>query len=172
MRSKILLSILVIIAVSAGCIGQVVPQQEVKTLQLDGVEYTFTHDINQTIKFPIESSSVIKARLYTATEVLVVFNGNSASDNSAIAVAGYNLVEKLKTYYIYSQGRFVKISGSEMNETSSSFTGQKILFLGPNSGADKNLIDLLPDGTIRVEGIDYGNLTLASDRLALLVLLR
>ncbi|MBI5332616.1 MAG: hypothetical protein HZB65_03520 [Candidatus Aenigmarchaeota archaeon] len=176
------ISLIIVIAVS-GCINQEETPKELYNITKDGVEYVFLNNIYDTMNMSVEDGSSIRKTINEPLSVKIAFNGSNSEDNAYFSVVSYNLVEKLKNYYIYTRGKMVDFSAVNLNGSEQFPYGSTIILLkGPNTGA--NITRVYYDNAcvyngvvvakfsrcIVIEGTDYSGLVKASERLMLFLL--
>jgi len=167
-RTALSISLLIVAAVVAGCIGQQPPEQRtLYNITKDGIEYDFSNDIYKALDVTIYDKALISEDLMSAQRIWILFANNTA-DNSYVALASSELTSKLVHYYAYTQTRLVKASGVELSDINNTVQGTLIEFRGPNTGA--NATDVHIDGArIIVQALNASELRLAADRLALVL---
>ena len=156
-------------------------KHELYNITKDSVEYVFSNNIYNTLNSTvIEDKQYIKNALDSPVSVVIAFNGSSAEDNSYFSVVSYNLVDKLKNYYVYSKAKIVKFAAIDLQQNKTISKGNTIIFFqGPNTGAKNSSVyydnACVIDGAvvstfsrcIIVQGTDYAGLVKASERLVL-----
>jgi len=175
MKSAALL--LVVIFAIAGCVQQT---GQITEITLPGHPvYTFSADVRDSLKYPVSDKEAIRQALLGADKINIIFDGSDAEDNKYFQVVLYNLVTKMQTFFVY-EGKIVDfrtyyfIGDQWYNSTGGTIAkpeieGASIWVKGPNTGGIDNSI-IYFDNKIYLQGTTYGNLTLAGDKLALIVL--
>ncbi|MBI4895461.1 MAG: hypothetical protein HY831_03125 [Candidatus Aenigmarchaeota archaeon] len=179
----IFIILIISVVVISGCINQEEPKKEAYNFTKDGVEYTFNNNIYDSLNISIQDEKYVKASIDSAQSVIVLFNGSSLEDNSYFSVVSYNIVEKIKNYFVYSKGQIVDFKAIDIEQNHTIPGGSTVIFLrGPSTGAHGtsvyydgncivNNVSIAPfNNCIVVQGTDYKNFSLAADRLILSVL--
>ncbi len=158
---------IILLVFFSGCVSE--KREPLLQLDLEGEKYDFSGDVRETInKIPVERPGEIYD-LMKSDKFIITFNGSSGADNGYFAVAAYNLVFKASKYraHIFRPANFTTMLLDDLayegNETTI------IWFRGPETGATENSV-FHNGNMITVQGTNYNNLTMASDRLALIVL--
>lgn len=159
---KVILLVLALVILS-GC----AQKNELMQLKINGENYDFSEDIRQSIKIPVQNVSEIYSMLKNQN-IVIAFNGSSGKDNGYFAVAAYNLVFKMSKYRA-QEGMPANFSSAVFENLTVQKDDTVIIFKGPNTGASENSVSLAGN-IIVVQGMTYKNITLASDRLSLLML--
>jgi|GEM_PF-1816485 len=172
-----------VVAIS-GCINQEEPKKELRKFTKDGVEYIFNNNIYDSLNISIQDEQYVKASIDSAQSIIIAFNGSSLEDNSYFSVVSYNVVEKLKNYFVYSKGQInIDFKAIDIEQNKTIPGGATLIFLrGPNTGARgtsvyydgncivNNVSIASFNSCIMVQGTDYKNFSLAADKLILSVL--
>ncbi|MEM7819430.1 MAG: hypothetical protein QXD48_01215 [Candidatus Aenigmatarchaeota archaeon] len=175
MIKKYILLIVILILVS-GCIQQ----KEIKEIMIPGhgnQVYTFENDIREALKVKTNNESGIKEIFLRNDHFNIVFDGSNQQDNAYFRVVLINMA-KIPIYFAYD-GRIITfdyyyyIGEQWFNSTDGKITKPElkypsIWFLGPNTGANETSVNLI-DNVIYLQGTSYKNLTLAGDKLTLIV---
>ena len=185
--------VLISVVLASGCVNQKPEAQKtLMNVTKDGIDYSFTNNIYDSLKIPINNETEIRRLIMHAPSISLVFNPSSEQDNSYFTVVLYNTVDKLKYYYTYTNGKYVDesmyniymINGTEflkLERKNSTWIKSPsdinniewpVLYLkGPNTGASETSVKLSESGKIiYIQGTDYKNLSLASERFVLAVL--
>lgn len=180
-----LLFIIMIVSVVAisGCINQEEPKKELYKFTKDGVEYVFNNNVYDSINISIQDENYVRASIESSQNIILAFNGSSLEDNSYFSVVSYNIVEKLKNYFVYSKGQIMNFKAIDITQNETIPGGSTVIFLrGPNTGAHGtsvyydgncivNNVSIAPfNNCIMIQGTDYKNFSMASDKLILSVL--
>lgn len=160
----------------AGC----TQQQEQTDVQIPGhpVVYSFSNPIKEALKYPVTEKDEIRTMILSSRNMNVIFDGSSAEDNKYFQVVLYNIVTKIQTFFVYEGvlmrfNTYYFIGDKWYNSTDETerpdLSGLTLWIKGPDTGATGNSVSFA-DNTIFVQGMNYKNLTLAGDRLVLLVI--
>jgi hypothetical protein len=174
------IAVVISILLIAGCIDQQ-PAKELYNFTKDGVEYVFDNNIYYSLAVPMQEHEQIVAAVRNASYIAITFNGTNQTENSWYLVVSWNLVERLRNYYEYTQGRFMRnyIKGYELGELSAAMANGTlpanavvIELRGPAAGANATSVEIVPSNRtwILVQGVNFRNLTMAGDALALAVI--
>ena len=164
-----------IIFVSA-CIEQ---PREIKEITIPGhgsQVYTFSNDIKTASKVFANDEQSIRNIFLQNERIMLIFDGSSQQDNAYFTVVATNL-GKIQTYLAY-EGRIFSFEPIYfIDEKWYDRTGTEILkpelnnslwLKGPSTGANGTSVTV-EGNTIYLQGTDYKNLTLAADKLVLVV---
>ena len=166
----------------SGCINQQPEKKELYNVTKDGVEYIFSNNVYESLNITIENEDLIRQTLDSPLSVVIAFNGSNEQDNGYFSVVSYNLVEKLKNYYIYSKGKRVGFAAIDINEGKIPPGNTIIVLRGPNTSArgtsvyydNECIVNQIAisefSRCVMIQGTDYKNLTLASEKLILSLL--
>ncbi len=176
MKYAAILSIIVL-ALVAGCLQE----QPLKEIVIPGQEaiYVFTYDIRESIKAASDNEKTIRSLFVDSVSMNIVYDGSSNQDNAYFIVALTNIGNKLRPY-MANTGRFVKfdyyyyIGDYWYNSTDDivdkpNLTGPTLMLKGPETGATETSVRLNDNNTVVVQGTSYRNLTLAADKLSLII---
>jgi len=180
MNKKILLviSILAIIVIS-GCAEEKKPLTEIRISGHEHV-YTFRNDIRESINVPTTNEVAIAKLIMNCSELNIVFNGTSREDNQYIAIAVFDTVSRLLVYFA-NEGKAISFPVYYFNETgwfkeNMSIPGLPysqnycyIWFVGPNTGAKETSV-VLNGNIVYIQGTSFKNLTMAADKLSLIMM--
>lgn len=178
MKPLIILSILLIVFASA-CVQQT-PITEI-TIPGHPV-YTFSNDVRESLQVKADNSDGIRKLISSTRHLTVVFDGSDAKDNGSFGVVAFNIITKLQTYFVY-EGQILAVDSyyyigeqwfGTVNNTNTQverpgLTDPVIWLKGPSTGANETSV-LLDGNIIFVQGLTHKDLTLAGDRLTLIVL--
>jgi len=154
------------------------------TVPGQNIIYSFNSDIRQSILVKSDDEGAIRGLFYNESLMTFVFNGTSPTDNSMFYVAAYDTVQKIPTYLAY-QGHslqvdkyyFLDAGGPDgvvwYNSTGDNITkpdmqGIVLWLKGPQTGANETSVGLAGK-TITIQGMSAKNLSMAADKLALVV---
>lgn len=175
MRVVMLIALVSVLVVS-GCTEQQ-PITEVSIPGHGNQIYAFHNDIRESLTVPVNNPAGIKALINSSNGMNLVFDGSSPQDNAYFTVVTTEVTEKISTYYSYEGKLFgfapyyymgeqwYDSGGVEINGPPS---GPVLWLLGPSTGANGTSLRL-ENSTVYLSGDSYKGLTLASDKLALLV---
>ena len=173
---KLIVAILFVVVLVAGC-AQQKPVTEL-TIPGHGSEvYTFSNDIRESLKVKTNDPQGIKDIGLQLERINIVFNGSSKQDNGYFSAVLIGLINKVSLYYAY-EGRVIYFDSyyflndtwyNSTNEVIEKpvFSGTVLWLVGPSSANETSLT--LINNTIYMRGADYKGLTLASDKLVLLL---
>ncbi len=154
-------------------------QTEIKELFVTShnTVYTFSYDVREALKVPVENSDQIIRTFAENSEITLVFNGTSGSDNAIFAVTSFNIVSNVGQYFknegipVYFDVKYF-VNDTWYNKTGPhdpDLSGTVIWLKGPATGAQRTAV-YMNNGHIFVEGTDSKNVILAGDRLFLLLI--
>jgi hypothetical protein len=177
MKNKIIIISILAVLVVAGCSQ---PRQPVTEIQVPGHGteiYVFSNDVYEALKVTSNDPDGIKLIGNTFEHMDIVFNGSSEQDNAYFRVVLVNMLAKVPLYFSY-EGRLVTFTPyyfiddkwyDSANETAKPDFKDTVIWLnGPNTGALDTSVNL-EGNTIYLSGTSYKNLTLAGDKLTLLL---
>lgn len=174
MKPVILLAVIVL---ASACVAQ---QEEIKELRIAGhgdQVYTFSNDIRAALKVFSNNETAIKGLFASTDRVYLVFNGSSQQDNAYFTVIATNIAAKIPPYFAYEGRIFVfepyyfegdKWHNKNGVETEKPPAENVLWLLGPDTGAKETSVTI-DNKTVYLQGTDYKGLTLAADRLVLIV---
>ena len=139
--------------------------------------YTFSNDIHESLRVKTNDPEGIKLIGKQLEQMNIVFNGSSEQDNAYFQVVLTNIGAKLPVYYSY-EGRLVYfdyyyfIGNTWYNASSEEipkplFISPVLWLSGPSSANETSL--MLVNNIIYLSGTSYKGLTLAGDKLVLLL---
>ena len=170
--------LLITVLIIAGCV-QEQPKNQITEVSIPGHPvYTFSNPINEAMKYSITDKDEIHQAILKTRNLNIVFNGSSVEDNTYFQVVLFNVVTKIQTFFVYEHTLlrvnsyyFIGDQWYNLTNTTSmpNLTGTTLWVKGPNTGATENSLSFA-NNTIYLQGLSYKNLTLAGDRLVLLVL--
>lgn len=173
---KLLIFLLIGVVLVSGC-AQQQPRNEIYIRSHGNQIYTFANDIGEALRVKTNDPQGIKDIGKTLEKLNIVFNGSDVQDNAYFRVVLVNIGAKVPTYYSY-EGRLVyfdsyyfvddKWFNSTNEETAPSFSGPVLWLKGPATGANETSLVLM-NNTIYLSGDSYKGLTLAGDKLVLLL---
>jgi hypothetical protein len=172
MKAKILLIALIVAAVFiAGCVGQAPQPQFLYNLTKDGVLYEFNNNIYDSMNVPISDKNMIYEKLMMPDQLWMLYT--KGSDEAIVAVAAADITAKIQYYNSYSLSKIVRVgtydlsNQSEQNVSASDLTGTLIELRGPDMVNETAVF--MSDGRIIVEGTNRTSLSMAADRLTLVL---
>ncbi len=174
-RYYAVIALLMVILVS-GCTEQK-PLTEITIPGHGSQVYVFSHDIRESSKVPVNDREGIRNVFLENDEIKIVFDGSSETDNAYFRVVVINIVEKLQAYFAY-EGKVLRFKSyyhigdiwyDGEGEIGKPDLTNALWFLGPDTGAKETSL-ALKDSTIYLQGTSYRNLTMAGDKLALVVM--
>ncbi len=169
---------LLLVLLVAGCTQTA--QQPITEITIAGHGnqiYTFTHDIRDSIRVQSNDPEGIKAIGDSFRNMTIVFDGSSEEDNGYARVVLVNFLAKVPVYYSY-EGRLVKfnsfyyIGDTWYNSTNEEieqpvFNGPVLWLVGPSTATETSVN--LVNNTIYLSGTSYKNMTMAGDKLTLIL---
>ncbi len=172
------LPILIIVLIS-GC----TQQQPITEISIPGHPiYAFSNDVRESLQVRTSDPDGIRRLVLISRNITVVFNGSDENDNGIFQVAAFDTVTRLQTYFVYEgvilsvassyyigDQWFSIVNGTSMPVAMPEFTGPVIWLKGPATGANETSVTL-DKNIIIVQGITQKGVTLAGDRLSLVVL--
>ena len=175
-KGLIIISGMFLVIIIAGC----TQQAEIKNIVIGNVEYSFSEDVRQSIKIPVNDAPLVRNIIDENRDINVVFDCSASTEKPYISVAAYNIVSKIQNYVIYSRYTYAKFStfcyvGNDWyNSTDNKiekpdFTSAVIWFKGPATGAESTSVTAY-NNTILIQGTSYRNMTLAADAFSLAML--
>lgn len=174
------------VVVTAGCTQQ--QQEPITEIFVSGhgnTVYTFNNDIRESILVKASSEQQIQNLFFTSQKMNIIFDGTDGQDNALFRVVLIDM-SKIPIYLTY-EGNIVSVDhfyyikdnstdpstvqwfdsgGQKIDEPSPE--GVSIKFLGPNTGATETSVSL-SGNTVTVQGQDLKNLSMAADKLTLIV---
>lgn len=168
----------VLLLFSVILVSACVSQQEIKEITIPGHGnqiYTFSHDIRLAAKVFSNDEYAIR-NVFANDSVPLVFDGSNQQDNAFFTVVATNL-GKIQTYFAY-EGRLFSFEpyyflGEKWYDRNGAEIGKpgfaNALWLkGPATGANETSVTI-NNGIVYLQGTSYQNLTLAGDKLVLIV---
>ncbi|MBI4162322.1 MAG: hypothetical protein HY513_01455 [Candidatus Aenigmarchaeota archaeon] len=171
----------------AGC----VQDQPLKEIVIPGhnVVYLFTYDVRESIKVASDNEKAIRSLFTESSSMNIIYEGSSSRDNAYFIVALTNIGNKLRPYlentgrsldfnYYYYIGDYWYNSTDEIIGKPN-LTTPTLVLKGPETGATETSVKLSEqtplgvnalNNTIVLQGTSYRNLTLAADKLSLIIL--
>jgi outer membrane lipoprotein-sorting protein len=177
MKKVATITIIIIFAVLiSGC----AQNKEIKEITISGHQeiYTFSNDIRESLKVHANDPVGIMELFLRNDRFDIVFDGSSGKDNAYFTVVVTNL-NKIPIFYTYEHRIFAFnntyyyigeqwYDSTGGNITRPTLDKPTIWLKGPDTGANNTSLTL--DGNmIYLQGTDYKNLTLAGDKLTLIV---
>ncbi len=166
----------------AGCAQP--PQYEpITEISIPGHQqiYAFNNDIRQSILVKAESEQEIRGLFESSRHINVVFNGTDEMDNGMFRIALIDISAKIP-FYFAAQGKetamdiyyFLTDNGTQwydykedpINEPA--LSGLTLWLKGPATGATETSVTL-QGNTVVLQGTDLRNVSLAADKLTLIV---
>ena len=174
---KFIVAILFAVVLVAGCTQQK-PVTEL-TIPGHGSEvYTFSNDIREALKVKTNDPQGVKDVGANLQHINIVFNGTNKHDNGYFSAVLISIINKVSLYYAY-EGKVIYfdsyyfLDDKWYNSTNEIIEkpnlSDTILWLkGPSTGANETSL-VLVNNTVYLSGTDYKGLTLAGDKLVLLL---
>ncbi len=177
MKRAITMFAVLAIVVIAGCTQQRQPVTEL-SIPGHGTEiYVFANDVYEALTVQSNDPEGIKFAGNTFDHMYIVFDGSSEQDNAYFRVVLVNMLAKVPLYFSY-EGRLVSFDTyyfidekwyNATGETTKPEFDSYVLWLkGPNTNALDTSVNI-EDRNIYLSGTSYKNLTLAGDKLTLLL---
>ncbi|MBI4170158.1 MAG: hypothetical protein HY514_00550 [Candidatus Aenigmarchaeota archaeon] len=171
---------LIAVVLVAGCVQQDLPITEI-TIPGHTQIYTFNNDIRQSILVKAESEPEIFTLFQNERHLNIVFNGTDELDNGMFRIVLIDINAKIP-FYFASQGKgttidvyyFISDNGTQWYNFRSepipepALKGLTLWLKGPATGATETSITL-QDKTVLLQGTSQKNLSLAADKLVLIV---
>ncbi len=171
---------LIAIVLAAGCVQQ---EQPITEISIPGHAqiYTFSNDIRQSILVKAENEQEIHSLFQNERHVNIVFNGTDELDNGMFRIALIDINAKIP-FYFASQGKgttidvyyFISDNVTQWYNFRSEpipepeLSGLTLWLRGPATGATETSITL-QGKTVLLQGTSQKNLSLAADKLVLIV---
>jgi hypothetical protein len=160
---KNLLPILIIVMVLlAGCSEK---KEPITRLIVDGVEYVFSEDVFESLKIPVYSPPNITQAM-NASHIYITFNDTNSTENSYFTVAAYNIVFKLTRQRLWEL-REVNFTVVPLKNLTANMT-PVLMLVGPSEANTTSVVGF--DNLTIVRGTSFKNMTMAADRLSLLLM--
>lgn len=154
MRKYLIVSLIIILLLAAS----LCTKKDMRSITVNGQTYPFNNNLFEVIKIKSKNESEIRTLIENANQICIDYK-NSTKDASLFSVVGFNLVFRIT--------RFYSLKGEEKN-ISVCKSEPRILFLGPNSGAEEDSVTLV-NKTIIVQGTTRKSFEMASDKLSLII---
>ena len=175
MKIVIALSILAVVLI-AGC----VQDNPITEIAIPGHPiYSFSNDVRESIKIGAPDSNTTQLVLLSGRNITIVFNGSSEKDNAVFQVTAFNIVARMQQYYIWeghvlSVDTYYFMGDKWYNRTAGEIEKPALLdtviwLKGPETGATDNSVTV-NGNIITVQGITAEQVTLAGDKLSLIML--
>ncbi len=161
MKKIVFIVLVALIITAAGCAEK--KDEKITEITIKGQSYVFSEDIWETLKVPTGSWTKIN-HILNDSEIQVVFDGTT-TDNSYFAVVGYNIAFKLSRFRAWE---LREINFTTATLDNAIFDKPTVYMKGPNTGANETSVTI-DNQTVIVQGTDFKNLTMAGDRLVLVV---
>ncbi len=175
---KLYLLLIGIAIIAAGCVQQEDTSIREVAIQGHAEIYTFSNDIKDAIKVNTTEPEEIRKQFYR-DRMNVIFDGSSQQDNAYFTVLMSNIMAKVPVYlayegvliefqpYYFIDSTWYDKKGNEIEKPV--FEGPVLWLKGPSTGAEETSVKL-ENSTITLQGTDYKELTLAGDKLALVLM--
>ena len=125
--------------------------------------FIFYHSIDEASKIPAEPSwAAVRQFFANASNFTIAFDGSSEQDNGIFAKAGFNLVSRIRLYYV-DRGIQKGFSSSSVSDLGNAT--KVVLFLGPNTGATENAVKVVGNQLI-IEGASKEGFETAVDAVS------
>jgi hypothetical protein len=171
---------LALLIFAAGCVQQ---DTEIKEIAIPGHNniYTFNNDIRQSILVKAENPEAIRDLFLHQNRLNVVFNGTDEFDNGMFRLALIDISAKIPFYLAY-EGKsmaidmyyFTDFDGTQWFNANNeeidkpSLEGFTLWLKGPATGATETSVTL-QDKIVLLQGTSQKNMSLAADKLTLIV---
>ena len=174
-KFAVVIIIIFLVTIISGCTET---PKEMKEITIEGhtETYTFANDIRESLKVPVNDEFGIRQMFLENDRFNIVFDGSSMQDNAYFRIVLINLA-KISIFFSYESkvigfDYYYYVGEQWYNSTNENITIPElhnvIWLKGPSTGAiDTSLT--LNGSTVYLQGTDYKNLTLAGDKLTLLV---
>lgn len=172
---RLLIVVLLSVILASAC----VQQPEIKEIKIAGhgnQVYTFANDIRKAAKVYANDPEAIRNIFLQNDRLALVFDGSNQQDNAYFTVVVTNL-GKIQTYLAY-EGKIFSFEplyfiddrwyDSTSTEIQKPELSNALWLKGPSTGADETSVTVV-NGTVYLQGTSYQNLTLAGDKLVLIV---
>ncbi|MBI2578654.1 MAG: hypothetical protein HYW26_03010 [Candidatus Aenigmarchaeota archaeon] len=160
----------------SGCVQQ---QREIKEITIPGHPqiYSFSNDLREVLKVPVSGKADMQILFLQSSSIDIVFNGTSTQDNAYFRVVLIDMITKMQAYasnegkqltfrsYYFVDSKWYNSTNGEIEKPG---LGTAIWLKGPETGAEETSVRA-DESIITVQGTSYKNLTLAGDRLVLVV---
>ena len=171
-----IIAVLIIAAAVAGCVQQT--KDPLMLIRIPGHPevYAFSYDIRETANIASNGPPQIRNAVLAANSVTFAINAtNETLVSGYYSKAAINVIQKLKTYQLYS-GKIVdnysvlvydNQRGAWLNSTSETNPefGDVVIWFDADAG--RTSVDI-ENGVIYVRGNDYDNMVRAADKLSLI----
>lgn len=162
----------------AGCTQQ--EEVSIKEVSIPGHNdiYTFSNDLRESLQVTADNPQGIRQKFFSGSMNLV-FDGSSQQDNAYFTVIMTNIMAKVPVYlayegvlidfqpYYFLEDVWYDRKGNEIEKPD--LSGPTLWLKGPATGAE-NMSLSLTNNTITLQGTSYKDLTLAADKLVLIVM--
>lgn len=179
MRYAVFLALIISVAI-AGCVQ---PEQPITEIEIPGHPqiYVFSNDIRQSILVKAESQQEMHDLFQNERRLNIVFNGTDELDNGMFRIALIDISSKIP-FYFAAEGKstaidiyyFLAENGTQWYNSTEDrieqprLNGLTLWLQGPATGAVETSVTL--DGkTVLLQGTSQKNVSLAADKLALIV---
>ena len=175
MNKFAILSIIALV-LATGCLQE----QPLKEIVIPGQEavYVFSYDIRESVKVASDNDKTIRSLFVDSASMNIVYDGSSNQDNAYFIVALTNIGNKLRPYlantrrsldfnYYYYVGDYWYNSTDDIIDRPN-LTASTLMLKGPETGATETSVKLA-NNTIILQGTSYRNITLAADKLSLII---
>lgn len=174
---KYIVFALVILVIAAGCVQEKTPIKEI-SIPGQAKIYQFSSDLRSAVMVKSNDEASINNIFYTAKNINIVFDGSSETDNAYFNAVLIDFGSKVPLYLSYDgiQIKFTPFytigddwyNATDDKITKPNFTEPVLMLKGPDTGAEDTSVNIF-NNTIVLQGTSYKNLTLAGDKLTLIV---
>ncbi|HLD85768.1 MAG TPA: hypothetical protein VI968_04385 [archaeon] len=174
---KYIVFALAVLVIVAGCVQEKAPIKEI-SIPGQAKIYQFTNDLRSAVLVKSNDETGIKNIFYAAKNINIVFDGSSETDNAYFSAVLIDFGAKVPLYLSYDGVQikftpFYTLSDDWYNATDDkipepTFIEPVLVIKGPSTGAEETSVNLY-NNTIVLQGTSYKNLTLAGDKLTLIV---
>lgn len=175
-KEFLVLALISSVLLVSGCVQQ---DKEIKEIIIQGHPqiYSFSNDLREVLKVPVRNKAGMQSLFLESSSIDIVFNGTSTKDNAYFRVVLINMITKMQTYaanegkqllfrpYYFVGSKWYNSTNGEIEKPE---LGATIWLKGPETGAEETSVSA-DESIITVQGTSYKNLTLAGDRLILVV---
>ncbi len=180
MKHLLVVGLLLVSALAAGCVQQDTPIMEISAPGHPQI-YAFNNDIRQSMLVKAENQKEIRDLFQNERHIDIVFNGTDELDNGMFRIALIDISSKIP-FYFAAEGRatnidiyyFLADNGTQWyNSTNEPIAepplrGLTLWLKGPATGATGTSVSL-QGKTVLLQGMSQKNVSLAADKLTLVV---
>ena len=180
MKHLVFVGLLLVSVLAAGCVQQEMPITEIEIPGHPQI-YAFNNDIRQSILVKAENEKEIHAIFQNERRLNIVFNGTDELDNGMFRIALIDISSKIP-FYFAAEGRttnidiyyFLTDNGTQWYNSTNEpiaeppLAGLTLWLKGPATGATDTSVSL-QNKTVLLQGTSQKNVSLAADKLTLVV---